>query len=287
MIDNRIYTFLELCTEMNYRKTAEKLNMTQPAVTQHIKYLENLYNCELFRYEKKKLSLTQKGVQLQKYARTIISLNKLAEQDLMGLEKPTYNIGATKTIGEYMILSALEKIFKTDKFVINITIDNTENLLNKLNHFELDILMLEGFVEKEKYYSQKISQEEMVGICSREHPFANKEIELSEIIKENIVIREKGSGTRAVFAKFLENKGYSIGAFKNKSVISSNKLIEHCVQNNLAISFVYSLIPKTNDNIATFRVCGEKIMHEFNYIFINKEKAKAAISAFGEILEVN
>ena len=43
MLDFRIYTFLELCKTLSYTKTAEKLHMTQPAVTQHIKFLEELY----------------------------------------------------------------------------------------------------------------------------------------------------------------------------------------------------------------------------------------------------
>ena len=50
MLDSRIYTFLKLCDVMNYRITAEELNMTQPAVTQHIKFLENYYGCNFFKY---------------------------------------------------------------------------------------------------------------------------------------------------------------------------------------------------------------------------------------------
>ena len=50
MLDYRIYTFLTLFKEMNYRKTAEKLNMTQPGVTQHIQYLEKHYGVKLFEY---------------------------------------------------------------------------------------------------------------------------------------------------------------------------------------------------------------------------------------------
>ena len=51
MVDSRIKTFLALCRNMNYRRTAEELSLTQPAVTQHIKFLENEYNCRLFSYD--------------------------------------------------------------------------------------------------------------------------------------------------------------------------------------------------------------------------------------------
>ncbi len=279
MIDNRIFTFLELCNVMNYHKTAQNLNMTQPAVTQHIKYLENNYNCKLFNYEKKKLVKTDKCAMLEKYARTILSLNNSAKDELSSSnkEKTKINIGATKTIGEYMLKGAVNSLYKSKKHKINITIDNTENLLIKLNHSELDILMLEGYVNKEKYKHLKISCEELVGICAPEHPFAGKEIPLEEIISQNIILREKGSGTRAVFENYLTQNGYTVDVFKNQNIISSNKLIEHAVQNNFAISFVYSIIPKNNRNIAVFRVLNSKITHEFNYVYFNEEKAQKTI----------
>lgn len=54
MLNYKLSTFLELCETKNYTKTAEKLHMTQPAVTQHIKYLEQYYGTKLFYYDEKK-----------------------------------------------------------------------------------------------------------------------------------------------------------------------------------------------------------------------------------------
>ena len=53
MLDYRIYTFLTLCEKMNYTKTAEVLHITQPAVTQHIRWLEDQYRCRLFSYQER------------------------------------------------------------------------------------------------------------------------------------------------------------------------------------------------------------------------------------------
>jgi DNA-binding transcriptional LysR family regulator len=57
---------------MNYRKTAEALNMTQPAVTQHIHYLENLYHCKLFLYDRKTLHMTEEAKMLKIYAENVL-----------------------------------------------------------------------------------------------------------------------------------------------------------------------------------------------------------------------
>ena len=64
MLDFRINTFLTACQCMNYTKTAELLHITQPAVTQHIHFLEEYYQAKLFLYEGKKLKLTAAGEML-------------------------------------------------------------------------------------------------------------------------------------------------------------------------------------------------------------------------------
>ena len=61
MLDFRVDTFLCVCRHMNYTKASEELNITQPAVSQHIKYLEHYYGTRLFMYENKKLYLTSPG----------------------------------------------------------------------------------------------------------------------------------------------------------------------------------------------------------------------------------
>ena len=78
MLDYRIDTFLTLCECMNYRKTAEILHISQPAVTQQIHYLENQYGQKLFEYENRRLVKTEAAAVLEKYARAA----KLQEKDL-------------------------------------------------------------------------------------------------------------------------------------------------------------------------------------------------------------
>lgn len=71
MLDPRWHTFLTLCETINYTRAAEKLCLTQPAVTHHIQYLESHYHCKLFRYEGKVLFLTEAGRKLRDYTRSM------------------------------------------------------------------------------------------------------------------------------------------------------------------------------------------------------------------------
>ena len=64
MLDFRVYTFLAVCEYMNYTRAAEALHITQPAVSQHIRYLENMYQVKLFLAEGKKIHLSPAGERL-------------------------------------------------------------------------------------------------------------------------------------------------------------------------------------------------------------------------------
>ena len=114
MLDNRLQTFLTLCETGNYTKTADVLNMTQPAVSQHIQFLENYYEVVLISAKGKNFSLTEEGQALQQYVKTLKANSERIFPLLHRIKsqaKPL-NFGATLTIGEYTIPPILHEIFK-------------------------------------------------------------------------------------------------------------------------------------------------------------------------------
>lgn len=274
MIDVRIYTFLKLCELMNYRKTAEALNMTQPAVTQHIKHLENLYNCKLFDYKSKMLSKTDAALMLEQHARSILYNDISFKSQINCVTRRKISIGATKTIGDFIINDLILSLLQDETVELNLIVDNTEKLFDRLNAFELDFLMIEGYFDKSQYDYKLIRDEELVGICSLDHRFAGRDIELAEVFSEHLILRESGSGTRAVMEHFLLEKNSSYGQMKKLSSISSFNLIQEAVENDIAISFVYDSIARKNRNLATFRIRDSKITHELNYAFLKNSKVR-------------
>ncbi len=114
MIDNRILTFLKLCEVGNYRKTAEQLAMTQQAVTQHIHYLEDIYGCKLFIYKDRKLSKTPQCEQLEKHALSVLYNHTEFKREIAKPITQNIRIGATKTIGEYIIEEKVLNLLKEE-----------------------------------------------------------------------------------------------------------------------------------------------------------------------------
>lgn len=270
MIDFRIQTFLTLCETMNYTRTAEKLNMTQPAVTQHIHYLEKLYNCKLFSYKGKVLTKTQKCCLLEQYAKSMRhSHNMILDAMKSNLScTRTINIGATKTIGEYVIGNKISRYLADGEKNISLIVDNTNNLIKMLEDGHLDFAIIEGPIDKNKYGYKLYSKENFIGICNSSHPFSGKYIDLEDIVKETVIVREEGSGTRNILSQILSEHSYSFDSINKTIQISNFSVIKNLVQNNIGISFVYESVFNNDPDISTFFIKDTCTVREFNYIYL-------------------
>lgn len=282
MLDYRIYTFITLYDEMNYRKTAEKLNMTQPGVTQHIHYLEKHYGVKLFEYDGKNLYKTPNAEILKKHIDSI-----RAEENEITLqfthEKPLcLKIGATKTIGEFVISQDICSFVQNPKHSLELYIDNTDILLSMLESSKIDFAIIEGVFDKKKYGYHLMKKERFVGICSNSHPFANKTVKLEDIFNENLILREKGSGTRKIFEQALNDKGFSTKCFRNHSSVSNFSVICDIVSRTGAITFGYEPVANSRNNLACFEVENIQMDGEFNYVYCNEKIAKEKIHTFIE-----
>lgn len=282
MLDYRILTFLKLCETMNYRITAEELNMTQPAVTQHIHYLEEEYECKLFIYNRKKLEKTNQAILLEEYARSAYYNEIYLKRKIKSENKIKINIGATKTIGEFVIGEKIKKLVKNEKYDISLTIDNTENLIKLMELNKLDFILVEGIFNKDKYGYRLYKKDEFIGICSKSHKFNGKSIKFEELFEEDIIIREEGSGTRGIFEQFLSENSFSLEFFKKKITINNFNLIKELVSANCGISFVYNSVVNKNDDIGKFYF-KNKIEREFNYLYLKNTAAKELVDFFDKL----
>lgn len=268
MLDYRIDTFLTLCEQMNYRKTAEILHISQPAVTQQIHYLESQYGRKLFQYENRRLVKTEAAALLEKYARAA----KLQEQGLREkLEtNPLHNlrIGATKTIGDYYLIKDIRRYLQSPDNALTLLVDNTEHLLKLLEENELDFAVVEGFFDKTKFDNILLRREPFVGICRKDHPFAEREVTIDELLQETIIHREPGSGTRAILEQELRGYNESLQRFPRHICISSFNVILDLVEQGFGVSFVYNILADSDANLAKFSIQGESVVREFNIVYL-------------------
>ena len=241
MLDPRWNTFLVLCETMNYTRAAERLCLTQPAVTHHIHYLEEHYGCRLFSYEGKVLRLTEAGVKLREYTRSLAYNSRKVEESMMAPKPLSLRIGASKTIGEFVVAPKVERFLRDyPEASFSLIVDNTQVLLRMLEAGKLDFVLVEGFFDGSRYETTLYRKEEFFGICPPGHRFAGRAISLTELESERILIREPGSGTRAIFEEALRRENRTLKSYPNVATISDFSTIKSLVADGLGVSFLYA-----------------------------------------------
>lgn len=285
MIDYRVKTFLALCDFMNYRKTAQILNMTQPAVTQHIHFLENQYGCKLFDYDRHSLKMTREGMLLKRYCESVMYQEEKLFEKIKSGEKRLVRFGATKTIGEYVIPEQVERFLQLPDYNVEIEIDNTRYLLDKLKRGELDFALIEGFFDSNDFLSRVYRSENFVGVCSKNHRFANKTILSDDIFTEHLFLREKGSGTRNILEQVLSEHNRTTEHFARVTCINHFTLMSKLIEDNLGITFAYEVMQKSYSSLAPFYVKGWNIVRDFNYVYLDSADSLEILETFDNLSE--
>ena len=273
-MDSKLQTFLTLCQTMNYRIAAEQLHLSQPAVTKQIQSLEQMLQIKLFCYDGHMLHKTEACLLLERYA--ITQQYQFEELQLAIADKKRFNlrIGATKTIGDYVLIDAIKEYLSDPSHELSLVVDNTMHLLQMLDENQLDFAVIEGAFSKTKYDSYLLRMEPFVGICAKNSPLCGQHISVEELLKQTIIVREKGSGTRRIFEERLAALGYELSDFYREVSISSFVAIKALVAAGIGISFLYNSVAAKENDIGTFTVDGITEPHPFHVVYTQNTSAR-------------
>ena len=279
-MDAKLCTFLTLCRTMNYRRAAEALHLTQPAVTKQIQALEAQYGVKLFSYDERKLRKTAQGEILERYAISLQYNDAQLARLLAQKPKTLLRIGATKSIGDYILLPEIRRFLAQPENELFFTVDNTAHLLSQLDAGALDFVVLEGLFDKRRYDHFLLREEPYIGVCAADHPWSGRHIDLQTLFTERLILREPGSGTRNILERELTRQGYTVEAFQSRVCISSFKLIRELVAARCGISFLYEAVVKDTPQFAHFFCPPLTGAHELNVVFLKHTGAGAYARRF-------
>lgn len=280
MIDHRIQTFLMLYDTMNYRETAQRLLMTQPAVTQHIQHLEREFECRLFIYDGHRLDRTPEAETLKRYADAMLYQERMLHSALHPKAGLEITLGATKTIGEYALYDHVARFLAPQENRLSMEVDNTSQILGMLRRGVLDFALVEGFFPRSEFGSFLYKEEPFTGLCSADHPFAGKTVGLEELWDEHLICREADSGTRAILEQVLSEQNHTLSDFRRVTYIGNFGLLSRLVAGGIGITFCYVTIGEGHPELKRFSVEGWSIVREYNYVYLPGTDGEQLARAF-------
>ncbi|WP_062270291.1 LysR family transcriptional regulator [Endozoicomonas arenosclerae] len=220
------------------RLAAQQLNLSQPATSMAIAELENQLGCQLFDRTGNKLLINHQGELLMPLASELLDRTSEIEtlfRDLQNTESGHLRIGASTTIGNYLLPDTLAQVsadFPNISF--NMDIRNTENIISRVASFDLDIGCVEGPCQHEDINVIPWQEDELLVICGPNHPLAKEqEVTPEQLNGQSWILREQGSGTRNIFDQHL---GHKLSGLSVKMELNQAEAIKKLVQYDQGIS---------------------------------------------------
>ena len=266
--------FKAVCEEESITKASEKLFMTQPAVSHAINELESYLGICLFDRISRRLYLNETGKLFLAKVIRLLDLYDDLEQNSKELEdNATIKIGSSITIASFIlpkVIANFEAVCKNTS--TKVIIDNARNIENMLLNNEIDLGLIEGVIYKEELIKIPFSNYESAVICSPQHKFAlEKSIDVNSLIKERLLLREKGSAIRDVFDSALLLHNITVNP--EWTSVNSQALI-YAVKQNLGISVLPKILVEReliNGEILEVKV-NDLELASVNHIVLHKDK---------------
>lgn len=242
MLSTKLQTVLAVTEYKNFTRAAEELNMTQPAVSHHIKQLEQEVDAPLFVRNKAGLKLTPQGEIVVNYARRMKALHERMFAVLQNAERhlSLLRIGITHTSESNLTAAALARYSnQKGKLKIILFTDTINNLYDMLSNFEIDLAIVEGNINDPGICAQLLDTDYLVCVVSNNNPLAKKSIlTLKDIKKEKMILRLPSSGTRNLFISHLESLGMSIDDFNVVLEVDNIATIKDLIRKDMGISIL-------------------------------------------------
>ena len=267
--------FLAICdNDFNTTKAASSLHMAQPAVSLALSELEKYYGIKLFDRIGRRLSITPAGIKFHEYASRITLLFNDMEKAMRDWDSfGKLRVGASITIGSQFLPEYVSRFYEEHPGTeVQVLVAPTDQLEQKLIANELDFALIEGIPHSPALISEPYMNDHLTAICPAKGALAQCEtMPLEEFKKQNFLLREKGSGTREVFDRTLENAGISV---KPVWEATSTASLINAVINGLGIAVIpYRLaeIPIQQGLVHPLNIENLDFSRKF-YIIYHKEK---------------
>src|SRR6185437_8574399 len=232
--------FAAVVDEGGFTRAAARLNLSQPAISKSLTELERQLHVALLDRSGRSIRLTDAGRALYARARELFGIEQVAEQELRelrGLKRGVLRIAASTTIATYVLPSVLGRFhLRHPRVRIQTGSANTRAVLRMLLESRVDLALVEGPVSDPRVEIRPWRDDELVVIAAPGHPLVGQQpITPARLVPELILVREPGSGTRAVSRRALARHGIHLA---NTMRVGGTEAIKQAVAAGLGLAMV-------------------------------------------------
>jgi DNA-binding transcriptional LysR family regulator len=239
----KLRVFVAVAREGNVTRAAKQLCLSQPAISKQLAELEEALATVLFDRLPRGMRLTSAGEVLLRHAERIYAAERAAEAEiaeLKGLRAGRLSIGASTTIGSYLIPNVFGAYQRAHPDVrLELEIANTAVIQALVSDGRIDLGLTEGNVPSEQFTVEVVHYDELVAVASPEHPLCKKRrLFAAELASVPFICRERGSGSREVIEAALAERGVQLTP---AMALGSTEAIKNAVAAGLGVAILSRL----------------------------------------------
>ncbi|CAM3115768.1 selenium metabolism-associated LysR family transcriptional regulator [Filibacter tadaridae] len=269
----RLKTFIAVAEKKSFSEAAKILYVTQPTITSQVKALEEELNTKLFERTTKKVAMTQSAHVLLNYAKEIVRLSDSAKKEILQMENTIngdLSVGCSLTIGEYILPTFLKRFIDSYPLIqMSVKIANSNAIVENLKDQLIDVGIIETLIEDPQIILEPIFEDELILIAAPDYFSTNEpKVSLNQLKETPLIVREKGSGTRAVMDNYLKKAGLSVNDLTIVMELGSTEAIKTAVESGLGVSFISKSAIKKELKLKLLKTYSIKNISFYRYFYI-------------------
>lgn len=248
--------FVAVAERQHVTRAAQDLHLTQSATSAAIAALEARYATKLFDRIGRRIELTDAGRVFLVEARAVLAQAAAAEavlDDLAGLKRGTLALAASQTVANYWLPPLMHRFRAAyPGITLRLSIGNTEHVAQWVNEIAADLGFVEGEVDNPALAVNPIAEDVLVLVVSAKHPWAEREtLTPEDLAATQWVVREEGSGTRAIVETILAKHGVKREDWRFALELPSNEAVLAAVADGAGATIVSEVVARARIRAGT------------------------------------
>jgi DNA-binding transcriptional LysR family regulator len=238
---HQLKVFISVFRNKSFSRASEELHLTQPTISNHIKTLEDEFDCKLFDRLGRTIIPTKEAEVLYSHSMELIAKADTLKEAIGEVRKDLTGrliIGASTIPGVYLlprIMSDFQKRYPDISF--QILISDSRGIVDSVSKHELLLGIVGAKLGNEQIKYTPFVEDELIAVSSPSF-VKSRQMNLRELVKLPMVLREEGSGTRRETEKFLEGKGVSLDSIPIAGVFGSTDAVKQAIKAGLGVSIL-------------------------------------------------